>query len=164
MNQVFTRHQVRVVLDPKMASKAAAGPKRIRLRDETCFSRFDFGQLLQHEVLVHTLTALNGMEQPNLGSMGLGAPRTTATQEGLATFAELVTGAIDLSRLKRIALRILAVNMGLEGADFMEVFRFFLESGQEESESYHSTVRVFRGGDPRGSGLSSPKMPSIYRD
>ena len=37
---------------------------------------------------------------------GLGAPRTTRTQEGLATFAEIITGAIDISRLRRIALRV----------------------------------------------------------
>ena len=46
--------------------------------------------------------------------MSLGSPRTTKTQEGLATFAELITSSIDLARLRRIALRIPAVHMGLE--------------------------------------------------
>ena len=157
IEDIFTHHQVAVALDKNLASKAAAGATRVRLRDATCFSPFDYDQLLQHEVMVHTLTALNGREQPNLASMGLGAPRTTATQEGLATFAELVTGVIDLSRLKRIALRIIAVDMALNGADFLEVFRFFLQAGQSRLESYHSSMRIFRGGDPNGGGVAFTK-------
>ena len=145
LDQVFTGHEIAVVVDPDMVSKAAAGATRIRLRDATCFSEFDLEQLLQHEAFVHSLTAINGRAQVNLKSMGLGAPRTTATQEGLATFAELVTGSIDIGRLERIALRILAIDMALNGGDFMEVFRFLLESGQTESESFNSAMRVFRG-------------------
>src|SRR6185436_6587157 len=80
----------------------------------------------------------------------LGAPRTTRTQEGLATLAELITSSIDLSRLRRIALRIKAIGMAMEGADFLEVFSYFLESGQDQLESYQSAMRVFRGGDVRG--------------
>jgi len=68
-----------------------------------------------------------------------------ATQEGLATFAELITGAIDLPRLKRLSLRIIAIDMALNGADFIEVFRYFLEQGQSEAESFSSAQRVFRG-------------------
>lgn len=146
----FTDHPIAVVVDPNLAAKAAAGASRVRLRGATCFTTLDAGQLLQHEIFVHSLTAINGSLQPNLTSMGLGAPRTTATQEGLATFAELVTGVMDLHRIKRIALRILAVDMGLQGADFLDVFRFFLDAGQTKMESYHSAARIFRGGDPRG--------------
>lgn len=115
------------------------------LRDATCFSEFDLEQLLQHEVFVHSLTALNGRAQTNLTSLSLSAPRTTATQEGLATFAELVTGVIDINRMERIALRIKAIQAALDGADFFDVFRLFLDYGQPETESYSSAVRVFRG-------------------
>jgi len=145
LGEVFTGHEISVLVDPDMVSKAAAGATRIRLRDATCFSEFELEQLLQHEAFVHSLTAINGRSQVNLKSMGLGAPRTTATQEGLATFAELVTGSIDISRLERIALRIVAIDMALNGGDFLDVFRFLLESGQTESESFNSAMRVFRG-------------------
>jgi hypothetical protein len=80
----------------------------------------------------------------------LGAPRTTATQEGLATFAELITDAMDLARLRRIALRVRAVHLAEEGADFVEVFRHVHEAGQSEQESVHTTLRIFRGADPNG--------------
>lgn len=141
---------VDVVIDDELASKAAASANRIRIRGRTCFSDADIDQLLHHEAFVHSATALNGRAQTVLSALGLGAPRTTATQEGLATLAELMVGAIDLSRLRRIALRTVAVDMALEGADFLEVFKFFLAHGQTTEESSRSAMRIFRGGDVRG--------------
>jgi uncharacterized protein (TIGR02421 family) len=149
----FTRDKVEVVLDPTLTSKAAAGAFCVRIRPDARFNRHDLEQLYHHEALVHTATLLNGRHQPALAALSLGAPRTTATQEGLATFAELITGAIDLGRLRRLALRVKAVQMGLDGADFIEVFRFFRQSGQSERESYFSTARIFRGGDVRGGAV-----------
>jgi uncharacterized protein (TIGR02421 family) len=145
LDAFFVGHRVNVVVDPDLIAKAAAGPTRIRLRGGASFSEYDLRQLLEHEAFVHSLTALNGREQPHLKSLARSAPRVTATQEGLATFAELMTGAIDLPRLKRLSLRILAIDMALSGADFVEVFRFFLDAGQGESESFSSAQRVFRG-------------------
>lgn len=145
LGDVFENHPVAVVVAPSLVSKAAAGARRVRLRDGTCFSEFDIEQLLQHEAFVHSLTAINGREQPHFSSMGLGAPRTTATQEGLATFAELITGAMEISRLERIALRITAIDRALNGADFIEVFDYFVGAGQSDDESFNSAMRVFRG-------------------
>ena len=142
---LFGPDMVRVEVDPHLASKAAAGPTRIRLRGGTCFSEYDRRQLLEHEAFVHSLTSLNGRGQPHFSSLGLNSPRITATQEGLATFAELITGAIDLARTKRLSLRILAIDQALSGADFLQVMAFFLEHGQSEEESFNSTMRVFRG-------------------
>jgi hypothetical protein len=107
---------VRVVLDPDLASKAIAGATRIRLRASARFSELDKAQLLQHEAFVHVGTALNGRAQPRLTSLSLGAPRTTQTQEGIAMLAELLTGSIDIQRLRLIALRVVAVQQALDGA------------------------------------------------
>lgn len=145
LDRFFTGHAVAVELDPDLIAKAAAGPTRIRLRSGTGFSEYDRHQLLEHEAFVHTLTALNGREQPHFRSLARNSPRITATQEGLATFAELITGAIDIERMKRISLRIVAIHMALHGADFVEVFRFFRDAGQTEADSFASTQRVFRG-------------------
>lgn len=145
LDAFFHSHHISVEVDPELIAKAAAGATRIRLRGATCFTEYDRHQLLEHEAFVHSLTALNGREQPHLKSLGRTAPRVTATQEGLATFAELITGAIDITRLKRISLRILAIDMALSGADFMQVFAFFRESGQTAADSFASTQRVFRG-------------------
>jgi uncharacterized protein (TIGR02421 family) len=136
---------IEVVLDPDLIAKAAAGATRIRLRAGAAFSDYDRHQLLQHEAFVHSLTALNGRQQPVLQSLALSSPRTTAAQEGLATFAEQITGSIDIERMKRVSLRIEAVAMAMEGADFLQVFRYFLAAGQDEVESFSSAQRVFRG-------------------
>ena len=122
-----------------------AGPTRIRLRTGAAFSEYDIHQLREHEAFVHTLTALNGRKQPHFASLSRTSPRIIATQEGLATFAELITGHIDIERMKRISLRILAIDMALRGADFIDVFRFFLDAGQRELESFTSAARIFRG-------------------
>ena len=146
----FTQDDVKVVLDPELASKATASSSKVRIRATALFSEADLEQLLEHEAYIHTATLLNGKHQPALRSLGIGAPRTTRTQEGLATFAEILTGAMDIARLRRIALRVVQVGKALAGADFIEVFRGFLDAGQTEVESYRSAARVFRGGDVRG--------------
>ena len=146
----FTDDKVEVVLDPDLASKAAAGSKKITLRATAMFSELDVEQLVQHEAFIHTATLLNGKHQPYLKTLGVGTPRTTRTQEGLATFSEIITGAIDINRLRRVALRVVQVKDALEGANFLDVFRAFLDAGQSEVESYRSAARVFRGGDVRG--------------
>src|SRR3989441_8298247 len=146
----FKDHPFEVVVDKALASRAAAGARRLRVRGSPCFHPADIPQLLQHEAYVHSATMRIGREQPSLTSLGLGAPRTTATQEGLATFAELITTAMDLSRMRRIGLRIQAIHRALGGADFIEVFRFFLDAGQGLQDSFQSARRVFRGGDVRG--------------
>ena len=145
LDDFFNRRVIEVVLDPDLIAKAAAGATRIRLRHGAAFSDYDRAQLLQHEAFVHSLTSLNGREQPVLASMGLASPRTTATQEGLATFAEQITGSIDIGRMKRLSLRIEAVAMALGGADFIEVFRYFLDAGQTPEDCFASAQRVFRG-------------------
>ena len=160
--EVFPKGAISVVIDPHLASKAAAGPTRIRLRGETCFSAYDLEQLLQHEAFVHSLTALNGRAQPNISCFGLGAPRTTGAQEGLATFAELITGAIDIDRMERIALRVIGIDLALSGADFIEVFRFFLDAGQPESESFNSTMRVFRGAPVTGGAAFTKDVVYVH--
>lgn len=145
LDDFFDSRLITVELDPELIAKAAAGATKIRLRAGAAFSDYDMQQLLQHEAFVHSLTALNGQQQRNLPSLALSSPRITATQEGLAVFAEQITGSIDIERMKRVSLRIEAVAMALEGADFIQVFRYFLESGQNETESFTSAQRVFRG-------------------
>jgi uncharacterized protein (TIGR02421 family) len=146
----FVEDHVKVVIDSDLSSKAIAGTTRIRVRGSAVFTDLDFDQLYQHEALVHVATALNGRQQTYLKSLGLGAPRTTRTQEGIAVFAEIVTQSIDINRLRRLALRILALKQVLEGADFIDCFKFFLEAGQDERDAYKSAQRIFRGGDVRG--------------
>ncbi|MGC3944318.1 MAG: flavohemoglobin expression-modulating QEGLA motif protein [Chryseolinea sp.] len=146
VDEFFVHDTVEVMIDQAMASKALASSSRIRVRGSALFSQLDKDQLLYHEAFVHSATQLNGKKQQNLQCLGLGAPRTTRTQEGIAVMAELFTNSMDIARLRRIALRVIAIQMALEGANFIDVFEFFLKGGQTEEESVRSTQRVFRGG------------------
>jgi uncharacterized protein (TIGR02421 family) len=146
----FTEDEVAVELDAGLASKATAGSRRVRVKDGIRFTELDLDQLVHHEAFVHAGTLLNGKRQPHFTTLGLGAPRTTRTQEGIATLAELTTLSMDINRLRRLALRVRAVKAALDGADFLEIFRLFLAAGQSEEDSYKSTERIFRGGDVRG--------------
>ncbi len=141
---------IAVTVDSDITARAAAGSSYVKIRKGARFSKNDLEQLFHHEVMIHTLTYINGRKQPLLKTLGYNAPRTTATQEGLAVFAEYINLSIELVRLKRIALRILAIDMAGKGADFIEVYRFFGAQGQNNEESYYSAMRIFRGGDPKG--------------
>ncbi|WP_266172112.1 flavohemoglobin expression-modulating QEGLA motif protein [Dyella subtropica] len=156
LDDFFGTGTISVEVDDELTAKAAAGATRIRLRGGTNFSEYDRHQLLAHEAFVHSLTALNGRAQPVLASLARTSPRVTATQEGLAVFAELMSGAIDIARLKRISLRILAIDMALNGADFVEVYKYFSSCGQTPGDSFHSAQRVFRG-VPLGGGAAFAK-------
>jgi hypothetical protein len=52
----------------------------------------------------------------------LGLPVNTLTQEGLAILGEYLSGNITLHRLKKIAYRVIIVDMMCNGADFIECF------------------------------------------
>jgi hypothetical protein len=126
VDEFFDQDVVEVVLDQNMSSKALAGASRIRLRGSAFFSQLDKDQLLYHEAFIHTATILNGKKQLNLKSLGLEAPRTTRTQEGLAVMAELITNAMDINRLRRVALRVLAIKQALDGAALSKYLSFSL--------------------------------------
>lgn len=135
-----------VVISTTVSAKAAASSKRIRIRQGASFTERDVDQLLHHEALVHTATALNGKAQTEFPILGRAHPGTTEIQEGLAVFAEIITGSMDPRRFKRLSGRVLAIQMAVEGADFKEVYEFFLDRNDDSSQAYENTRRVFRGG------------------
>lgn len=129
-----------------LSAKAMAGSKRIRIRRGAEFTPRDVDQLLQHEALVHSATALNGRSQTNFPILGRAHAGTTEVQEGLAVFAEMISGAMDPRRFRRLADRVLAIQMAIEGADFKEVFEFYLPRVGDADQAYQNARRIFRGG------------------
>ena len=62
-------------------------------------------------------------------------------------FSEFITGCIDVNRMYRISDRVIAIQMAIDGADFIEVYRFFLErKGKTKNQAFEDARRVFRGG------------------
>lgn len=145
-DEFFPGRDIRVVVADDMAAAASASAEEIRLNRETIFSPRDLRQIEFHEGQVHVATALNGRAQPVMVFLGVPTARTTSTQEGLAVLTEFLTGSTSLPRVRRISDRVLAIQKAEEGANFLEVYRFFLSRGHDEPSAYDSTRRVFRGG------------------
>jgi len=135
-----------VELVDELSANALATSRSVRIRRDARFTDRDALQLLNHEVYVHYATSLNGRAQTDLPILGAGHPGTTQTQEGLAVFAEIISGSMELDRMRRLAERVFAIQMAIEGADFVEVNRYFLEGGASPDQAFENARRVFRGG------------------
>lgn len=136
----------KVELVDKLSANALATAKSIRIRRDARFTDRDASQLLHHEAYIHCATSLNGQAQTDLPILAAGHPGTTRTQEGLAVFAEIISGSMELDRMRRLADRVFAIQMAIEGADFLEVYRYFLERTANPDQAFENARRVFRGG------------------
>ncbi len=143
---------VRVRLSDGIVADAAAGSDYIKIRGNARFTPREVRLLEVHEGWVHVGTTLNGQTQPVCTFLSKGPPSSTVTQEGLAVITELLAFASHPGRLRRLTNRIEGVAMAEAGANFLEVYRFFLEEGYDAHESYQHTMRIFRGSLPEGCG------------
>ena len=143
----FGAEAPRVEIAQNVSGKAAASRDAIRLRADALFSDVDVTQLLQHEALVHIATARNGQAQIHFPILGESYPGNARTQEGLAVFAEFISGAVDPMRFKRLADRVIAIQKAIDGADFIELYDYFLEqNGGHKVDAFESARRIVRGG------------------
>jgi uncharacterized protein (TIGR02421 family) len=146
VKQHFGADAPAVVIVDKLSANALATAGRIRIRRDARFTDRDTAQLLNHEAYIHVATSINGRAQVDLPILAAGHPGTTRTQEGLAVFAEIISETMELDRLRRLADRVFAIQMAVEGADFLEVYGFFLERTGDPGQSFENARRVFRGG------------------
>ncbi len=139
---------VQIILSDDIIADAAAGADTIRIRRSCEFSERDLRIFEVHEGWVHIGTTLNGQAQPVCTFLSKGPPSSTVNQEGLAIIMEIFTFSSYPHRVQRLTDRITAIHMAEEGADFIEVFNFYRDQGQNEQDSYSSARRVFRGSTP----------------
>ncbi|MDC0337920.1 flavohemoglobin expression-modulating QEGLA motif protein [Flavobacteriales bacterium] len=120
--------------------------KTILFRSDAKFTRAEINALVAHEIEVHMVTTINSNQQ-KLQLFNLGLPVNTMTQEGLAILAEYLSGNITMKRLKKLAYRVIVVDMMCSGADFVECFYFLTTTHNlEENDAYSLVTRIFRGG------------------
>jgi uncharacterized protein (TIGR02421 family) len=143
---------VRVRLCSGLSADAAAGSVTVKVRGDARFTPREVRMLEVHEGWVHLGTTLNGHAQPICTFLSRSSPASTETQEGLAVLTEVLAMASHPTRVRRLAHRVEAVAMAEAGADFLEVYRFYLREGYEPRESYQQSMRVFRGSLPAGCG------------
>ena len=112
----------------------------------TRMSRGRLDALLQHEVSVHVLTAVNGNQQ-GLGIFGAGLAGYEGIQEGLGVFAEFAVDGLTSARLRLLAARVLVVDAMLEGAGFIDCHRLLhREHSFSAQGAFNIVARIFRSG------------------
>jgi uncharacterized protein (TIGR02421 family) len=146
------RGAVRIAIDDRLQADAAAANGCIRLKANARFTPLDMDTLEVHEGWVHVATTLNAGMQQSCTFLTKPTASATVTQEGLAVVAESLAGVLHAGRARRLLGRVHAIHMAEHGADFLDVYRFFLEQRHAPRESYRQAVRVFRGSLPRGIG------------
>lgn len=161
MDSYFTKHQVQVKLSDGIVSDAAAGGDTIKLNSKASFSNRDLHVLEVHEGWVHVGTTLNGRAQPYASWLGVGSPRIAAHQEGLAVLLETFTFASFPARARRISDRVTAIHMAEQGANFMDVYRHFVQNGISANDSYAIAQRVFRGGRVDGGAVFTKDLSYV---
>ncbi len=119
---------------------------RLLVSTATRLPRGRLDALLQHEIGVHLVTAVNGNRQP-LGIFGSGLAGYEGLQEGLGVFAEFLVDGLTDARLRLLAARVLVVDAMLAGAGFVEAFA--LLRGQHAfppRAAFNIVARVYRAG------------------
>lgn len=137
-----------VAISNRIVARAMVEPgrKMILVNSNSKLTSTHLNALLSHEFGIHALTTANASEQP-LTILGIGLPGSTETQEGMAILSEYLSGNLPLSRLKLLALRVLAIKMLMEGESFRTIYQFAVDKYHlDKEEAFALTARVFRGG------------------
>ncbi len=150
VNEHFGDSAPQVLLVDELSANAVASTSKIKIRRDAKFTAKDSAQLLNHEAFIHVATGLNGRSQTDIPILAIGHPGTARTQEGLAVYSEYVSGTLGMDRLRRLADRIVATQIVIDGADFIELYRWFLERSPNPEQAFESTRRIFRGAPMTG--------------
>jgi len=152
LSQFFSQHQgkVTVMISDGMLADASAGADNIKLSQDVMFSDRDLKYLEVHEGWVHVGTTLNGALQPYCFFLSKGSPSCSVTQEGLAVLTEVISFSSYPGRMRKITNRVIALDKVTQGANFLDVYRYFMDCGLPEEDSYNNSVRIFRGSTPTG--------------
>ena len=142
----FLKNQIEVRLDDGIVADAAAGSDVIKIKRGAKFSKKDIDIFEVHEGWVHVATTLNGKAQKVAKFLSKGPPGCAATQEGLAIMMEIFTFSSYPLRARSINDRILGVDKAEEGADFLDVYQFYLSEHYSPPDAFRNAMRVFRGG------------------
>ncbi len=120
--------------------------RKVLLKKGTFLSEDSVNALVHHEIGVHMVTTMNAVEQP-LNIFKLGFPTNTYTQEGIAVLTEYLSGYLTIKRLKELALRVIAIEMMINGLDFKQVYHELVNTYYlTHHDAFILSTRIFRGG------------------
>lgn len=120
--------------------------KKVLLKKGCKLSLDSVKALVHHEIGVHMVTTMNAVNQ-SLNIFKLGFPNNTYTQEGIAVLTEYLSGHLTIRRLKELALRVVGVDLMINGLDFKAVYHEMVHSYYlKPKDAFILTTRIFRGG------------------
>lgn len=138
--------QCRIEKSSRVVAKAMVQGNQLMINKDASFSQVELDAFVYHELGVHMLTSINAKQQP-LKVFTLGLSGNTHAQEGLAIYSEYCSGNLTLSRLKTLALRVIAVNYMIEHGNFNQTYQALMSNYELKSEdAFTLTARVYRGG------------------
>ncbi|MCY7296641.1 flavohemoglobin expression-modulating QEGLA motif protein [Alteromonas sp. a30] len=140
--------QCKVETSANLAAKAMVSnsKKTVYVGKQISVTDWEARGLVEHELGVHMATTLNANLQ-TLKVFSVGLPGNTFTQEGLALLSEYLSGNLRLSRLKDLALRVVAVKEMLNHGSFKHTYNVLAEEYKmPQSNAFKLAVRVHRGG------------------
>ena len=119
--------------------------------------------LTNHEIGVHMVTTFNGLNQP-LKVFSNGLPNNVETQEGLAVYAEFMSGCLTIERLKELAFRVVAVDSLNKGYNFSDTFHLLHSQYKlNRDKAFIITLRVHRGGGFTKDHLYLRGIRNVYK-
>ena len=101
--------------------------------------------LIQHEVGTHVLTYANGINQP-FQQLYCGLAGSDELQEGIAVLSEYLVGGLSAPRFRLLAGRVIAAQLMIDGASFIETFKELHNSfGFAQQNSIHNNITNLQG-------------------
>ena len=138
--------QVAVELRDDLPSGLMVSGHRLLIARSTLMDIRRVEPLLSHEIGVHLLTYFNGSAQ-GLRLFRSGLSGYEGMQEGLAVFAEYLSGGMPPERLKLIAGRVIGCASMLDGATFAETYSMLIKDYDFSAPAaFNLVLRLYRGG------------------
>ena len=138
----------KIELSSRIVAKAMVDNDKgsLLINKDAVFTAKELVAFAYHELGVHMLTTVNAKRQ-DLKVFSLGLTGNTQAQEGLAIYSEYCSGNLTLSRLKILALRVIAVNLMLQQREFTSTYQTLVHQyGVSNDDAFTLTTRVYRGG------------------
>ncbi|MGF9566094.1 flavohemoglobin expression-modulating QEGLA motif protein [Neorhizobium sp. BT27B] len=137
---------VSVELRDDLPSGLMVSGNRLLISRATLMDKRRVDPLLSHEVGVHLLTYFNGSAQ-GLRLFRTGLAGYEGMQEGLAVFAEYLSGGMTPARLRLIAARVVGCASMLDGATFSQTYSTMKDKyGFSSPAAFNLVLRLYRGG------------------
>lgn len=134
-----------IELTDKAETTVYPSKKTLTIHRDRKLSNEHVRRLSVHEIGVHIVRTHNGYQQPTK-LFGLGLPRYTETEEGMAIIAEQTVELPTKHRLAAYAARALSVHHMLRGDSFRTCYDNLREYDFSQEEAWKHTLRGYRAG------------------